>query len=169
MSFSIIAAIAANNVIGKDNKLPWNIPEDLEHFYTLVYGKPVVMGNKTYESIGSAIKNSQNIVLSRNHSLQLSDCVVVHSVSEVLDLYQDYTKEVMVIGGADIYKQFLPFVDRMYLTFIHGDISGDIYFPKWKKDEWVVTDKRNSKTNLYSYSFVVLQKKTRLTLIELSG
>ena len=159
MSFSIVAAIAANNVIGKENKLPWNIPEDSAHFYKIIYGKPVVMGLKTYESIGGAIKNSQNIVLSRNHSLQLSDCVVVHSVSEVLDLYQDYTKEVMVIGGADIYKQFLPFVDRMYLTFIHGDISGDVYFPKWQKDEWIVTDKRDSKSSLYSYSFVVLQRK----------
>ena len=159
MSFSIIAAIAANNVIGKDNKLPWNIPEDLAHFYKIIYGKPVVMGLKTYESIGGAIKNSQNIVLSRNHSLQLSDCVVVHSVSDVLDLYQDYTKEVMVIGGADIYQQFLPFVDRMYLTFIHKDIDGDVYFPKWQKDEWIVTDKRDSKSSLYSYSFVVLQKK----------
>ncbi|EKD46071.1 MAG: DfrA [uncultured bacterium] len=159
MPFSIIAAIATNNVIGKNNKLPWDIPEDSEYFYKIINGKPVIMGRKTYESIGGAIKNSQNIVLSHNHLLQLPACIVMHSISEVLDLYQDSTEEVMVIGGTDIYREFLPFVDRMYLTFIHSDVDGDVYFPKWQKDEWVVTDKRDSKSSLYSYSFVVLQRK----------
>ncbi len=132
MSLSIIAAIASNNVIGKNNKLPWHIPEELEHFYKIVYGKPVIMGRKTYESIGKPIENSLNIVLSHNTSLQLADCKIINSVTAVLDLYKD----AMIIGGESIYRQFLPFVNKMYLTFINQQFDGDAYFPKWQINEW---------------------------------
>lgn len=159
MSFSIIAAISSNNVIGRGNKLPWNIPEDLQHFYNIIRYKTVVMGRKTYESIGGAIKDSQNIVLSRDSSVRFPSCKVIGSVSEVLDFYKNSNEEVMVIGGADIYKQFLPYADKMYLTFIHGDIDGDVYFPKWSMADWEIVEKRDSKNKFYSYSFVTLKRK----------
>ena len=117
------------------------------------------MGHKTYDSIGHPIKNSKNIVLSRDHSLRLPDCSVLHSVQEVLDLYQSDDQEIMIIGGTSICEQFLPFVDKMYLTFIHSNIDGDTYFPKWEKNEWEIIDQRDSKSDLYSYSFVVLERR----------
>ncbi len=162
MPFSIIAAIAKNGVIGKDNKIPWDIPEDLEYFYKTICGKPVVMGRKTYESIGKPIKNSENIVLSHNQSLVLPGCTVFHSVSDVLARYQNVDVEVMIIGGASIYEQFLPYADTMYLTFIANDISGDSYFPRWEKKDWIVIDKREAKLEKYSYSFVVLRRQISL-------
>lgn len=156
MPLSIIAAISSNNVIGKDNRLPWDISEDLEHFYNLVAGKIVIMGRKTYESIGGAINGSENIVLSKNRSLRLPGCTVLHSVEEMLKLYGDSQQEVMVIGGAEIYQQFLPLAGKMYLTFIHADIDGDVYFPDWDKKQWRVVDMRDSKNGEYSYSFVTM-------------
>ncbi|MDR1057430.1 MAG: dihydrofolate reductase [Coxiellaceae bacterium] len=159
MSFAIIAAIARNNVISKDNKLPWDIPEDLEHFYHLVSGKIVVMGYKTYESLKGPLENSKNIVLSRNRSLKLPRCLVMHSITEVLLRYQGSFEEIMIIGGAPIYREFLPYVDKMYLTLLEQDIEGDIYFPAWQNDEWRITSKRTAKSNLYSYNFLVLERK----------
>jgi len=162
MSFSIIAAVAKNGVIGKNNTLPWTIPEDLEYFYKLVCGKPVIVGRKTCESLGKPIKSSVNYVVSHNRLLQLSGYTVICPISDILALYQNSVDEVMVIGGASIYEQFLPFVDKMYLTFIDSNISGDSYFPLWQKEEWIVIDKRDSKFGIYSYSFVVLQRKIAL-------
>lgn len=158
MSFSIIAAISANNIIGKNNKLPWDIPEELAHFYKMVYGKPVIMGRKTYESIGKPIENSINIILSHDPSLQLPNCKVVNSVSAVLNLYPDDI-EVMIIGGASIYRQFLPFVNTMYLTFIDHKFDGDAYFPEWHPNEWKMVDKHEIQSNLYPCRFVTLIKK----------
>ncbi|MBU0744162.1 MAG: dihydrofolate reductase [Gammaproteobacteria bacterium] len=158
MSFSIIAALAKNNVIGKDNKLPWNIPEDLAHFYSVVNGKPVVMGRRTYEAMGGPIKNSENIVLSCDQSLKIPGCVVLHSIDEVLDRYKNSSQEIMVIGGVPIYEKFLPLVDKMYLTFVNHYVDGDLYFPKWKDDDWVVTSKQDFKSDLYFYSFVILKR-----------
>lgn len=159
MSFSIIAAIAKNNIIGKDNRLPWNIPEDLDNFYKLVKGKKAIMGHKTYKSLSGPIKNSENIVLSHDRALQLPGSTVMHSIDEVLALYQNSSEEIMIIGGASIYEKFLPFTNKMYLTLIENDISGDTYFPEWFKEDWVVTEERKSKSQDYVYSFVVLQRK----------
>ncbi len=157
MSFSIIVAIASNNIIGKNNKLPWCIPEDLDRFYKLIYGKPIIMGRKTYESIGKPIKNSRNIVLSHNPSLHLPDCEIVHSVAAVLDLYRDDT-EVMVIGGESVYRQFLPFVNKMYLTFIDHQFDGDAYFPEWRASEWDIIDEQAAQTSSYPCRFVTLMR-----------
>ena len=158
MTFSIIAAIAANNVIGKNNKLPWYAPEELEHFYKLINGKPILMGRKTYESIGKPIKNSQNIVLSHDLSLQLPGCKVVDSVAATLDLYHDDV-EVMVIGGESIYRQFLPVTNKMYLTFIDHQFDGDAYFPEWQTSEWKIIGEHTAKLGLYSCRFITLKRK----------
>lgn len=157
MSFSIIAAIAANNVIGKNNKLPWSIPKDLEHFYQLIDGKPIVIGRKTYESIGKPIKNSQNIILSHDKTLKLAGCKIINSVADVLNLHKDDV-EVIIIGGEAIYLQFLPLVNKMYLTFIFQEFDGDAYFPEWKKSEWKIIDESPMHSNSYSYRFVTLQR-----------
>jgi len=158
MSLSIIAAIASNNVIGKNNKVPWRIPEELKHFYKLVYGKPVVMGRKTYESIGKPIKNSPNVILSHSPSLQLAGCRVVNSVAAVLNLYQNDV-EVMVIGGESIYRQFLPFVNKMYLTFIDHRFDGDAYFPKWPASDWEIIEECAVQSHLYPYRLLTWQRK----------
>ncbi|MDR1012403.1 MAG: dihydrofolate reductase [Coxiellaceae bacterium] len=159
MPFSIVAALTHNNVISKNNKLPWDIPEDLEYFYHLVNTKIIVMGHKTYESLNGPLKNSKNIVLSRDYSLKLPQCLVMHSITEVLIQYQNSFEEIMVIGGGLIYKEFLPYVNKMYLTLIEQDVDGDIYFPEWKKNEWLIINKRTAKSNLYSYSFLILERK----------
>jgi dihydrofolate reductase len=158
MTFSIIAAIAANNVIGKTNKLPWHIPEELKHFYKLIHGKPIVLGRKTYESIGKPIKNSQNIVLSHDISLQLPGCKVVDSVAAALNLYHN-DGEVMVIGGASIYQQFLPFISKMYLTIIDHQFDGDSYFPEWQTSKWKIIREHEVKSSLYPYRFITLKRK----------
>lgn len=159
MSFSIIAAVAKNGVISKANKLPWNIPEDRDYFYNIIYGKPVVMGRNTYEALGRPIKGSENVVLSRNKELRLPGCIVVHSFADVLRRYQNGATEVMIIGGAAVYEYFLPLANKMYLTLIDNEIAGDVYFPKWHKEEWLIIDKRSSKCGEYSYNFLVLQRK----------
>jgi dihydrofolate reductase len=158
MIFSIIAAIAANKVIGKNNKLPWHIPEELEHFYKLINDKPIVLGRKTYESIGKPVENSQNIVLSHDISLQLPGCKVVDSVAATLNLYHDDV-EVMVIGGESIYGQFLPFTNKMYLTFIDHQFDGDAYFPEWQTSEWETIEEYGVKSGLYPYRFITLKRK----------
>lgn len=158
MSFSIIAAIASNNVIGKNNKLPWHIPEELEHFYKVINGKPIIMGRKTYESIDKSIKNSQTIVLSHDLSLQLPGCKVVDSVAATLKLYHDDV-EVMVIGGESIYRQFLPFANKMYLTFIDHQFDGDAYFPKWQASEWEIIEEHRAQLDVYPCRFVTLKRK----------
>ncbi|CAL7963716.1 Dihydrofolate reductase type 3 [Gammaproteobacteria bacterium] len=158
MSLSIIAAIASNNVIGKNNKIPWSIPEELKHFYKLVYGKPVVMGRKTHESIGKPVENSPNVILSHSPSLQVAGCGVINSVADVLNLYQNDV-EVIVIGGESIYRQFLPFVNKMYLTFIDHQFDGDTYFPGWQASEWETIEECAVQSHLYPYRFVILQRK----------
>lgn len=158
MSFSIVSAIASNNVIGKNNKVPWHIPEELKHFYKLVYDKPVVMGHKTYESIGKPIENSPNIILSHSPSLQLAGCRVANSIATVLSLYQDNI-EIMVIGGESIYRQFLPFVNKMYLTFIDHQFDGDAYFTEWQASEWETIEECWVQLHLYPYRLLTLQRK----------
>ena len=158
MSFNIVAAIAANGVIGRENKLPWHLPADLAHFYHLVYQKPVVMGRKTYESIGHLIKDSPNIILSQDTSYQIAGGKVCHLVAEVLELCSP-EMEVMIIGGAEIYQQFLPYVTTMYLTFIEQKFAGDAYFPVWQPNEWELIERSKVYFDLFSYFFVTVQRQ----------
>jgi dihydrofolate reductase len=156
MSFSIIVAIAKNGVIGKDNHLPWNIPEDLKHFYKTVENKIVVMGKRTYESMGKPVRGAKNIVLSHNQQLKLDNCEIYHSFVDFLFEYQNSSQEIMVIGGAKIYQLFLPFVNKIYLTLIEQEFSGDTYFPPWQKKQWLVTATNSLKLGEYSCNFMVL-------------
>lgn len=161
MKISIVAAIAKNRVIGKNNRLPWRLPRDMQHFREVTTGKPVIMGRKTFESIGKALPGRKNIILTRDSNFRAEGCVVVHSVEEALAAAEG-TQEIMVIGGAEIYKAFLPRAERMYLTEIHADFEGDTYFPEYDPDEWQEKERQDfpaDTENPYQYSFVVFERK----------
>ena len=157
MIISLIAAIGKNNVIGKDNSLPWKLPEDMKRFKELTSGKPVIMGRKTFESIGKPLPNRKNIIITRDKNYRAKNCIVVHSVEGALKAAKG-NEEVMIIGGEQIFKLFLPIANRMYLTFIDEDFEGDAYFPDYNKNEWKEV-KREEHENDYKYVFVDLERK----------
>ena len=128
MQISIIVALADNRLIGGNNKLLWHLPADLQYFKSITLGKPIIMGRKTYESIGKPLPGRRNIVISRNKQFKCQVCEVYDSLSKALAALQDYA-EVMIIGGAEIYQQALPIADKMYITIVHHAFTGDAYFP----------------------------------------
>lgn len=131
---SLIVAVAQNGVIGDRNALLWHISEDLKHFKALTSGHPVVMGRKTYESLGRPLPNRTNVVVSRQE-LEIPGCRVVHSLDEALALFPG-DEEVFIIGGAQIYAEALPRADRFYLTRVFHDYEGDTRFPEWNEAQW---------------------------------
>jgi dihydrofolate reductase len=158
---SIIAAVGRNNVIGKGNKLPWNLPADLKHFKELTLGKPIIMGQRTFESIGKPLPGRTNIVLSLDENFKPPGCVIAHSIDEALRITEG-AKEVMIAGGASVYKQFLPLANKMYLTLIDADFEGDAYFPEFNWEDWEVVEKignQPDEKNPYKYTFLTLQRK----------
>jgi dihydrofolate reductase len=153
----LVAAMSENHVIGVNNALPWKIPEDMKHFVSLTMGRPVIMGRKTFESIKKPLPGRTNIVISRN--FKAAGVTVVRSLPEAVAeakkiAGRDRQKEIMIIGGGQIYEQALPFADRLYLTIVHKKIEGDTYFPKYIKKDWRETarDERDG------YSFVTLER-----------
>ncbi len=160
---SIIAAVAENRVIGNKNSLPWHLPADFNYFKENTFGKTIVMGLNTFKSIGEKpLSDRKNIILTNDSNyVSPEDCFVARSIDEVLEMTKD-EPEVMICGGASVYKQFLPFADRLYLTFIHQDFEGDTYFPEFDINEWKEIkriDCEPDEKNPYSYSFVVLERK----------
>jgi dihydrofolate reductase len=139
---SLIAAIAANRVIGRDGAMPWRIPEDLTRFRRLTMGHAVIMGRLTFASMGRPLAGRQNIVLTRDTGLGIPGCDVVHSLDQALQAVRTAPHgeiaEVFVIGGAAVYAQFLPAADRMYLTWVDAEVPGDTLFPDVAWDEWRV-------------------------------
>tara|TARA_B100001113_G_scaffold162737_1_gene133225 strand:- start:6635 stop:7126 length:492 start_codon:yes stop_codon:yes gene_type:complete len=138
MSIKLICAISKNNVIGRENNLPWNIQEDLKRFKELTSNNIIVMGRKTYESIGRPLPNRRNIVLSNNSDLRIENVEVVNSSQEILDLYNKNMdeKDLYIIGGTYIYELFLNNCEYLYLTYIDKEFEGDAYFPKINWQEW---------------------------------
>lgn len=136
MQISLIAAMSENGVIGNQNKLPWHLPEELKYFRDMTRGKPVIMGRKTFESINSKpLPNRLNIILTKAVDFKAPDCIVVHTAEAAIKAAGD-VKEVMIVGGAEIYKAFLPFANRLYLTIVTGIYEGDTVFPKVDWDNW---------------------------------
>lgn len=135
MKISMITAMANGRVIGKDNKMPWHLPEDLQHFKRVTIGKPVLMGRKTFESIGRPLPGRQNIVISRDNELTIPGVIVVNSIAEALFTAWG-NDELVVIGGAKLYEQMLPMADRLYLTKIDIDVGGDAFFPYFDLLGW---------------------------------
>jgi len=132
---TIIAALARNRVIGKDNRMPWHISGDLKRFKALTLGHPVVMGRKTFQSIGKPLPGRDNIVVTRSHAFAAPGCRVVHSLQEALDAARD-APEIFVIGGAEIYAAALPLADRLQLTEVDAAVEGDAYFPDFDRSAW---------------------------------
>lgn len=130
MLISMIAAMANDKVIGKDNQMPWHLPADFAWFKRCTMGKPVIMGRKTYESIGRPLPGRHNIVISRDASLVIDGVSTVSSIEQALELVKD-NEEVMIIGGGSIYQACLELASRLYITEIKADIAGDTRFPDW--------------------------------------
>jgi dihydrofolate reductase len=156
---SLIAAVSDNNCLGKDGKLPWHIPADLEHFKRTTMGKTIVMGRKTFESIGRPLPGRSNVVLSKRKDLFKTPGIrVVNSVDEVLALDAP-DKEIMIIGGGTLYRQFEPYASRCYLTQIHLDVDGDTYWKELPK-HWKLTHLKPSQQNNTKFSFLTLERDT---------
>lgn len=165
MKVAIIVAAARNGVIGRDNQLPWRLPDDLKHFKAVTLGKPVIMGRKTHESIGRALPGRLNIVISRSPRPSEDPAVRwVSSLEEGLALAQAEqpdVDELMVMGGAEIYRQALAQTDRIYLTRIDLEVEGDAYFPELSPAEWTLTDKKAGAPDApVPHSFLEYEKVT---------
>lgn len=158
MITSIIVAISKNNAIGKDNELLWNIPEDLKHFKDTTSGHTIIMGRKTFESIGRALPNRRNIIITRDESYSKDGVEIVNSLIKALDACK-YEDEVFVIGGGEIYRQALPFADKLYVTHVEKEYEADTFFPEIQKDEWVEISNEEHFENDPPYKFSVYEKK----------
>jgi dihydrofolate reductase len=157
---SIIAAMAENRVIGRDNALPWRLPADLQHFKALTVGKPIVMGRKTWESLPGLLPERPHIVVTNNPAYRAIGCTVVNSLDAALDAAGE-VPEIMVVGGARIYEQALPLAQLIYLTQVHTEAEGDILFPALDLDLWHELEREHhpaDENNPYPYTFLTLQR-----------
>lgn len=158
---STIVAMAENRVIGIENRLPWHLPGDMKWFRRHTLGKPVVMGRKTFESLGRPLPERTNIVVTADHAYQAPGAVVVHSIEDALHA-AGTAEEVMIIGGESFYRQLLPLSQRLYLTLVHAAPQGDAWFPAFSWDEWREverTDCAADEKNPYAYSFLILERR----------
>ena len=163
---ALIAAMAENRVIGRDNALPWRLPGDLRFFKRTTLGKPVIMGRRTFESIGRPLPERDNIVVTRDPAWRADGVQVVHSLDQALAQAGRAASlrgagEVMVIGGASLYRAALPLAQRLYLTLVHATVPGDTYFPALEWREWREVQREDhgaDAENPYSYSFLVLTR-----------
>jgi len=161
MIISIIVAMDKKGVIGHEGDLPWHLSADLKHFKAITMGKPLIMGRKTHESIGRPLPGRKNIIMTRSSGFIAEGCTVVLSLDDAFQAAGD-VEEVMIMGGSAIYDQSLARADRLYLTEVHTDVSGDVYFPEFNKSEWVEIEREDHSAddkNDHDYSFVVLERK----------
>ncbi|MBM7070447.1 type 3 dihydrofolate reductase [Shewanella sp. 202IG2-18] len=159
MKISMIAAMTVNRVIGKDNQMPWHLPEDLKHFKASTMGKPIVMGRKTFESIGRPLPGRHNIVITRQSDFSVEGITAVSSFEEAKSAAGN-VEEIAVIGGGQLYKQLLPIADKLYLTLINIDVDGDTYFPDWDDGSWQQECCENgTSSDGIEYSFINYVKK----------
>ena len=160
MRLSIVVAMDENRLIGNNNQLPWYLPADLAYFKKLTMGKSILMGRKTYDSIGRPLPNRRNIVITRNVEISIPGCEVISSIESALEITKG-EEEVMVIGGASLCKQLLPKTNRLYITKIDGEFEGDVFFPEYDDISWrQVSCESHPKddSNAYSYHFIVLDR-----------
>lgn len=156
---SLIAAMASNRVIGRDNTLPWHLPEDLKHFKATTLGKPVIMGRKTWESLGRPLPGRRNLVISRNADYPAAGAEVFTSLSAALAACGD-TPECFVIGGAELYRQALPLAQRLYLTEIDCTVAGDAHFPELPVGDWHESSRAtHTSADGLGYAFVVYTRR----------
>ena len=158
----LIAAMAANRVIGRNNALPWHLPADLKRFKALTMGNPVVMGRKTYESIGRPLPGRRNLVITRNRDYAVPGCDVVHSLEEALAACRD-ANEIFIIGGAELYRESLPHANCLEFTEIHAEFEGDAVFPEISLDQWRETARETHGAGAdapFRYDFVRYERRS---------
>ena len=160
---SFIVAADENNVIGKNNQLPWHLPGDMKYFKNQTWGMTVIMGRKSLESLGKPLQGRKNIVVTRNKNWKTEGVEVAHSIDEAIELAsQTGAKEIFIIGGAELFKETLPIANRIYLTRIHHRFDGDVYFPEVPASEWKLVKSRFcdvDEKNKYPHTFQVWERK----------
>lgn len=159
---SLIWAMDENRVIGKDNQLPWHLPEDLKFFKRMTMGHPIAMGRKTHESIGRILPGRENIIITRNRDYRCDGCTVMYSVEELNEVARQSNEEIFIIGGAEIFQKVLPLADRLYLTMIHHSFSGDTFFPEIDLNDWELVSCEQGvqdDKNPYQYEFLIYKRK----------
>ncbi len=168
MRLALIVAQGLNRVIGNDNKLPWYLPEDLRYFKEVTMGKPIIMGRKTFESIGKPLPGRLNIVITRDSNWSAEGVKVVSGLGDAIEVGEgqaliDGVEEAVIIGGAQIYAQSLSIVDRLYLTQVEAEPEGDAYFPEVDYSQWQELGRQSfpagDQSNRYPYSFIVYDRK----------
>jgi len=164
MKVALIVAVSENNVIGRDNQLPWHLPEDLQYFKSVTMGKPILMGRKTYDSIGRPLPGRANIVITRDPNWTAEGVIVVNSLEDAMAegaqaCNATESDEIMVIGGAQIYRDCLPIADKLYLTKVDAEIEGDAFFPEIDNNQWQKTsEKTPNDLGKYPYRFLILER-----------
>ena len=156
-----MAAIADNNALGKDNQLIWYLPGDLKRFKRMTLNHAVIMGRKTFESLGKPLPNRINIIITRDKNYKAEGCVIVNSLKEALKAAKEEDENPFILGGAEIYKQAMPFADKLDLTFVHHKFDADVFFPEIDKTIWKERSREDFKAdekNKYDYSFVTFQR-----------
>ncbi len=165
MKISLIVAVSRNGVIGLNNQLPWHLPEDLKYFKSVTMGKPLIMGRKTFESIGRPLPGRTNIVITRDSSWSAEGVEVARTLQQAMTLgrlacARADVDEIMVIGGEQIYRLTLPGADRLYFTEVQADVEGDAFFPAIDPDQWQqVSEQLPEQTDTHPYRFLVLDRK----------
>ena len=163
---AILAAVSANRVIGLNNALPWHLSADLKHFKQLTIGQIVVMGRRTFDSIGKPLPDRTNVVLTRQRHFNWPGILSAGSIQEVLDHFSSDDRQIFIIGGAEIYQQTLPFCQRLYLTEIQQDFAGDTFFPEYDRNDWreISREMHQTADSSMKYHFVVLDRKQPINI-----
>ena len=160
---SFVVAMDQNRVIGFNNDMPWHLPNDLQHFKNITTGHTIVMGRKTFDSIGRVLPNRKHIVLTRSEQSFPEEVEVVRNTDEILQYAKDHeAEEIFIIGGGELFKQMMPYVDKMYITLIEESFEGDVFFPEFDESEWELIEKEKGEKderNPYNYYFLTYERK----------
>lgn len=162
---SFIVAMDENRVIGKDNQLPWRLPEDLKFFKRVTMGHPIAMGRKTHESIGRILPGRENIVITRQKDYQIEGCTVVSSIEDFVKYSKKQGDEIFVIGGAEIFNETFDYSDRLYITLIYEEFAGDTFFPEFDVNKWELMSSEKGikdEKNPYDYEFRIYERNRNL-------
>lgn len=160
---SMIVAMGENRVIGKDNTMPWHLPNDLQYFKKTTTGKTIIMGRKTFDSLGRVLPNRKHVVLTRSNDSFPEEVDVIHDIDDIFQYIENNKEEeIFIIGGGQLFKLMLPYTDRLYVTLIDQPFSGDVYFPEIDENEWELIRKEKGlkdEKNPYDYYYLVYERK----------